>query len=200
MKTTKKIISALLACLLCLGIFTASAFAANYIGEAKAKEIALSKAGVSAEQAQFLTCQFDYDNGVAVYEVEFYFGRTEYSYDINAKTGAVIKAEIDKNETDIPDPNAEYIGKAKAKEIAFKAAGVNEADASRVKVKFDFDDGIAKYEVEFHANGFEYDYEINAISGSIVKAEKEKESGFSSLFFIEWIKRLIEVFKSFFGK
>lgn len=200
MKTTKKIISALLACLLCLGIFSATAFAANYIGEAKAKEIALSKAGISAEQAQFLTCEFDYDNGVAVYEVEFYFGRTEYSYDINAKTGAVIKAEIDKNETSLPDPDAAYIGKAKAKQIAFKAAGVEEANASRVKVKFDFDDGAAKYEIEFHADGFEYEYEIDALSGTVLKAEKEKESGFSSFFFIEWIKKLIEAFKAFFGK
>ena len=116
MKKMKKIISVLLACLLCLSIGMTCAFAANYIGEAKAKEIAFGKAGITAEQARFVTCEFDYDDGVAVYEVEFFFDSVEYSCDINAKTGKVIKFEIDTVVNPLPDTDANYIGKAKAKQ------------------------------------------------------------------------------------
>jgi uncharacterized membrane protein YkoI len=41
-------------------------------------------------------CKLDIENGVKVYDVEFYFGGYEYEYEINAVTGKVIKAEKDK--------------------------------------------------------------------------------------------------------
>ncbi len=200
MKTMKKIVSLVLVCLMCMSVAAFGAFGANYIGEAKAKEIALSAAGVSATDAKFMTCQFDYENGVAVYEVEFYFGSTEYSYDINAKTGAVLKAEIDKNGVNVPDPDAAYIGKAKAKEIAFAAAGVKEADARKVQVKFDFDDGVAKYEVDFHAAKYDYEYDIDALSGNILKAEKDRDFDFSDLFFANLFEKLFAAIKALFNK
>lgn len=200
MKKMKKVISVILACLLCLSIGTTGVFAANYIGEAKAKEIAFSKAGITAEQACFVTCEFDYDDGIAVYEVEFFFDNTEYSCDINAKTGKVIKFEIDTVANPLPDVDANYIGKAKAKQIAFKHAGVDESKASKVKVEFDYDDGIAKYEVDFHADKVDYEYEINAINGKIIKAEKEKDFDFSDFALLQWLMSIIETIRNLFNK
>ncbi len=200
MKTMKKIVSLILVCLFCMSIAATGAFAASYIGEAKAKEIALSTAGVSASDAKFITCVFDYENGTAVYDVEFYYGSTEYSYDINAKTGAVVKAEIDKNGVNVPDPDAAYIGKAKAKEIAFAAAGVKEADAKKVKVQFDFDDGTAKYDVEFHSAKYDYDYEIDALNGNVLKSEKDRDFDFSDLFFASLFEKLFAAIKALFNK
>lgn len=200
MKTMKKIVSIVLVCILCMSVAAFSSLAANYIGEEKAKEVALTAAGVSAADAKFMTCKFDYENGVAVYEVEFYFGSTEYSYDINAKTGAVLKAEIDKNGVNVPDPDAAYIGKAKAKEIAFATAGVKEADAKKVKVKFEFDDGVAKYEVDFHSAKYDYEYDIDALNGSILKAEKDRDFDFSDLFFANLFEKLFAAIKALFNK
>lgn len=199
MKTIKKIVCLVLALALCLSVgATAASAAVGYIGEAKAKEIALSNAGVSESDARFLTCKLDYDDGLTVYDVEFYFGRCEYSYEINAKTGAIVKAEKDEFGTNVPDPDAAYIGEAKAKEIALADAGVKESDARRLKVKFDFDDGRAEYEVEFHADKFDYDYEIDAVTGKIIKAEKDREFSFSDVFFIEWITKMIALLRNFF--
>lgn len=200
MKKMKKIVSVILACLLCLSIGATGVFAANYIGEAKAKEIAFAKAGIAANQARFVTCQFDYDDGVAVYEVEFYFDKTEYSCDINAKTGKVIKFEIDTVGTVLPDADANYIGKAKAKQIAFDHAGVKESKASKVKVEFDFDDGIAKYDVEFHADKVDYEYEINALNGKIIKAEREKDFAFSDFALLQWLMSILEQIRNLFNK
>ncbi len=199
MKTMKKIVCLVLALVLCLSVgATAASAAVGYIGDSKAKEIARATAGVAESDAKFLTCKFDYDDGVAVYDVEFYFDRCEYDYEINAKTGFIIKAEKDVFGPNVPDPDAAYIGEAKAKEIALNDAGVKESDARRLKVKFDFDDGRAEYEVEFHSGKFDYDYEIDAATGRIIKAEKDREFAFSDVFFIEWITKMIALLKNFF--
>ena len=67
------------------------------IGYAKAKSIALNHAGVSENKAYDMEIELDDEDGTLVYEVEFKFGGMEYSYEINAATGAVLKheAEID---------------------------------------------------------------------------------------------------------
>lgn len=65
------------------------------------------------------------------------------------------------------------IGQEKAKEIAFVDAGVNEADAQRVKVSKDMDDGITKYEVDFDAGQTEYSYDIAASDGKILSYDTE---------------------------
>lgn len=71
----------------------------GYIGRTKAQEAALKHAGVSASQAKNLEIEMDCEKGVMVYEVEFYAGNTEYEYDINALTGAVVKAEKEVRKT-----------------------------------------------------------------------------------------------------
>ena len=67
------------------------------IGHAKAKSIALNHAGVSESKAYDMEIELDDEDGTLVYEVEFKFGGMEYSYEINAATGAILKheAEID---------------------------------------------------------------------------------------------------------
>ena len=68
----------------------------TFIGESKAVSVALSNAHVDESLAKNLVCKLDVENGVKVYEVEFYFNGYEYEYDINAVTGKIIKAEKDK--------------------------------------------------------------------------------------------------------
>ena len=67
------------------------------IGHAKAKSIALNHAGVSEGKAYDMDIELDDEDGRLIYEVEFKFGGMEYSYEINAATGAILKheAEID---------------------------------------------------------------------------------------------------------
>ena len=65
------------------------------IGHAKAKAIALNHAGVSENKAYDMEIKLDDEDGTLVYEVEFKFGGMEYSYEINAATGAVLKHEAE---------------------------------------------------------------------------------------------------------
>ena len=71
--------------------------ASGDIGYAKAKSVALNHAGVSEGKAYDMDIELDDEDGTLVYEVEFKSGGMEYSYEINAATGAILKheAEID---------------------------------------------------------------------------------------------------------
>ena len=65
------------------------------IGHAKAKAIALNHAGVSENKAYDMEIELDDEDGALVYEVEFKSGGMEYSYEINAATGAILKHEAE---------------------------------------------------------------------------------------------------------
>ena len=65
------------------------------IGHAKAKSIALNHAGVSENKAYDMESELDDEDGTLVYEVEFKSGNMEYSYEINAATGAILKHEAE---------------------------------------------------------------------------------------------------------
>ena len=65
------------------------------IGYAKAKSIALNHAGVSENKVYDMEIELDDEDGTLVYEVEFKSGNMEYSYEINAATGAILKHEAE---------------------------------------------------------------------------------------------------------
>lgn len=58
-----------------------------------AKAAALAHAGVSADEVRKLECELDREDGAAVYEIEFKAGSMEYEYEVDAATGAILKAE-----------------------------------------------------------------------------------------------------------
>lgn len=61
----------------------------------------------------------------------------------------------------------------RAKTIALNNAGVLEADATFTKVEYKEEDGLSKYDISFYAGGMEYDYEIDAKEGAVLKNEHE---------------------------
>ena len=69
--------------------------ASGDIGYAKAKSVALNHAGVSEGKAYDMGIELDDEDGTLVYEVEFKSGNMEYSYEINAATGAILKHEAE---------------------------------------------------------------------------------------------------------
>ena len=69
--------------------------ASGDIGYAKAKSVALNHAGVSEGKAYDMDIELDDEDGILVYEVEFKSGNMEYSYEINAATGAILKHEAE---------------------------------------------------------------------------------------------------------
>lgn len=152
--------------------------ASNYITAEKAKQAALSHAGVNASDAVFVKAGLDWDDGKVKYEVEFYVGNTEYDYDIDATSGAVLSYDREWDDFSLKNVSSGssstgsssttpdgLISEAKAKEIALAKAP---AGVTVVKCKLDRDDGRYVYEIEMRSGRTEYDCEINAVTGVIV--------------------------------
>ena len=150
-----------------------------YIGAEKAKEIAFAHAGTDATAVLSCKAELDTEDGIMVYDVDFEAGRFEYEYEIDAATGKVLKAEkeIDDDTAASSEkpfvPAPEMIGESKAKTTAFAHAGVSAADVTDYEFKVDTDDGKTVYELDFRVGSTKYEYEIDAATGKVLKAEKE---------------------------
>lgn len=152
--------------------------ASNYITAEQAKSAALSHAGVSANDAIFVKAGLDWDDGKVHYEVEFYAGNTEYDYDIDAVSGAVLSYDREWDDFSLKGyqntdsstgtgstSQSNLITEEKAKEIALAKAP---AGATVVKCKLDRDDGRYVYEIEMRSGYMEYECDINAVTGVII--------------------------------
>lgn len=139
----------------------------------EAKSIALQHAGVEEKDANFLKAEYDHDNGVYYYDIEFIAGNSEYEYDINAQNGNIIKAEKDDNDILQTAASSTLKTKDEAKAIALQHAGLTADKIMAYEIELDNDDAVKHYEIEFKSGGYEYKYDINAESGEIIKSEKE---------------------------
>ena len=61
----------------------------------RAKEIALSHAGLASNQVTFKRTELDFDDGIKKYDIGFYYNYREYSYEIDANTGNILSYEQD---------------------------------------------------------------------------------------------------------
>ncbi len=161
-----------------------SASQSAYIGPEAAKEAALKHAGVSASDATFVEAEYDYDDGRMVYEVEFHVKGTEYDYEIDAQTGAVVKYKNEQNGTNTGSSSANtssFIGESAAKAAALSHAGVSESSTKYCNAWLEYDDGRAEcYEVEFMAGNTRYEYKIALTSATVLESERESYGGSGS--------------------
>ena len=97
----------------------------------------------------------------------------EYEYEIDAVTGAIRERSIETRATAQPAASS-YIGVDQAKSIALKHAGLSAAEVSFTKAKLEKDDGLRKYEIEFIKGSTEYEYEIDAATGSVLEYDVER--------------------------
>ncbi len=155
------------------------------IGTDKAMDIAAAAFGkASTAKMAYSAVDPELDESPAHYEVEITSqSGEEFEYKIDAYTGTILesKREVeDGAETPaeqptkpVPSQTVQDIGYAKAKSIALNHAGVSESKAYDMDIELDDEDGILVYEVEFKSGNMEYDYEINAATGAILKYESE---------------------------
>ena len=138
---------------------------ADDIGVEKAKSAALKHAGLSADKVTFLKAQLDYDDGVRVYDVEFWSGNKEYDYEIDAATGSVRSCDWDIEDYTPVSSSSDTLSKAQIKAIVEKKAGTT---GTYRDFHLDRDDGRLVYEGELRSNGMEYEFEIDAVTGAIL--------------------------------
>lgn len=146
-----------------------------------AKAIALKDADLVEESVTFIKEGKDYDDGVEVYDIEFRSSTHEYEYEIDILTGSILEKSVEKykkkvkKSTKATDTETKYIGVDKAKDIALDHAGLSEDEVFYKKAKLTKDDGRYVYDVEFYSGEYEYEYEIDAVSGKIREHDKERD-------------------------
>lgn len=91
---TAALAAALMAALLCVTSFAAALpwqSVTPDITEEKAQEIAFADSKVDPASIELIKSGMDYDDGWLKYEIDFWSGETKYEYDIDAKSGEIIK-------------------------------------------------------------------------------------------------------------
>ena len=153
--------------------------ASGQIGKDEAKRIALEDAGVAESSTMPMAVELDYDDGVAVYDVEFVVyaddgAVKEYDYEIDATTGAIrsMDNEVERIEyTQGTIHSTDYLSEQEVRDIALaEVPGATEKDLS---LHLDEDDGRLRYEGRIIYQGMEYEFEIDAYSGAIREWDAE---------------------------
>ena len=154
-----------------------------------AKKIALKSAGLKEAEVVFTKAKQEKDDGRRIFDIEFYVeGERVYEYEIDRQTGTVLEecwelwdADDDRADSALSGSKsgtadaADVIGLEEAEAIALKTAGKSAEEVVFKKAKLEKDDGRLVYEIEFYEeDGFEYEYEIDALTGEVLGFEKER--------------------------
>lgn len=146
--------------------------AGSYISAEKARELALADAGVKSAEATFLKTRLDKEDGKMIYEVEFCAGNTEYDYELDAVSGKILEKDYDCDDYDWANRENQQSDRISAD--AAKAIALERLPGGSVyKCELDQDNGRWKYEIELRVNGREYECEIDAATGEILKWEMD---------------------------
>lgn len=155
-----------------------------------AKKVALADVGLAESDVVFKKAALETEDGVQIYEVDFYANDTEFDYDIDPAAAAIIKVETEPMDADDytemealqgraadPAKAAAGITEDMALEIALKDAGVAKSDISSPTVTLEHDDDMNRmeYDVEFHVGTTEYSYAIDPDTGAIFESEVDTD-------------------------
>ena len=102
----------------------------------------------------------------------------EFVKDLQARTDVSVfiqEIELSQILQDRPQPRRMQIGHAAAKAAALTHAGVSESQVYDTDVELDDEDGRWVYEVEFKADGMEYEYVIDAYTSAVLEYDMEQD-------------------------
>lgn len=155
----------------------------------QAQEIALKHAKLTSDQVSFIKTDTELENGIEVYNIEFSYENKEYDYKINSANGEIVEYDSDIEDYDITQQQATKENKSvtpnnqnsnnskitveKAKEISLKHANLKDNQVIFNKTEMDYDNGVQVYDIEFHYNNVEYNYEIDASTGNILSYSQD---------------------------
>ncbi len=149
---------------------------ASLIGEEKALQIALEHAGVALENVAYSQVKLENDDGRWEYDTEFYSGSKEYDYEIDASTGEILGYDHDIESVYLPSAdNAQSSAASVSLETAKSSAlaKVPGAGESNIRINQDYDDGRLIYEGKIIYNTTEYEFEIDATTGTFLEWSAE---------------------------
>lgn len=177
----------------------------EFIGQDVAESLALEAYGLSEPDAVLTSSELKSRNGTDYYCIKFTVNGTAYECDIDALTGSVIELRGPDSSTGdtaaklLTDDSASaadsgtsadsgsqtassgtVLSQDEAKKKALSHAGLSSSQVTFLSCKLEWEDGRRIYDVEFYSNNREYDYEIDASTGEIIKYDYDAEYAASS--------------------
>lgn len=128
---------------------------------------------MSASKATFVRAHLDYEDGRRVYDVEFYSGSKEYDYEIDAASGDILSWDYD----------AEYYtGQAGGQTGSYLSGGGGPPDRGGPGgglrdlpgAASGPDDGRVVYEGEMRDGWTEYEFTLDAVTGTILEWDVDR--------------------------
>ena len=144
------------------------------VDEEMAQKIALEHAGVKATDATITKSKLDYEGRRQVYEIEWYAGGKKYDYEIAVDTGEILSSAYDEKTSgwSVSNSSNVTVSEADAKKTALdRVSGATDKDL--YEWKLDYDDGRPEYEGKIIYGGTEYEFTIDAATGSVMEWDAE---------------------------
>lgn len=168
----KKLITLLFVTFILVGCSNAST---KTITLDEAQEIALAEVDGKVTRAVEET-----DDGRSYYEFDIITNDQKHELEVDASSGKITKNEIDEDyvpsttDTNNQTTNNQttIISNEEAQKIAMDRVGNN---GYLVKCELDNDDGRQVYEIEIKNGRIEYNIDIDAVSGEIIKYEEDHD-------------------------
>lgn len=178
--------------------------AAAYLTSDQIRELALAK----VPEGKIREVDFEREDGRYIYEVDIYQDGTKYELTYDATTGEELSCKTEKGswnptpvvtepettastteresaapETAAPETTAagelekdQLIGEEKARSIALGKA--KNSGAVIIYIKLDREDGRKVYEGEMTDDGYEYEFEIDAYTGTVIDWDVDKRDSY----------------------
>lgn len=158
--------------------------AVGLLGAAGYQASAYNNAKISEEEAVVFV-EEKYDGTVTEFEHDYDDGRSEYELNVkqndhnsvevelNSETGKIIEEEHDDE-----DVNKQLEGTAKKSIISMNEAiaiAMNKQSGHIEEAELDEDDGRLLYEIEIETANGEVEIDIDAVSGKILKVERDDD-------------------------
>ncbi|MFJ7698160.1 PepSY domain-containing protein [Lysinibacillus fusiformis] len=161
-----------------LGVGAAIGSTALLSGSAQEKKILsmqeIEKKALAVVDGTVADIELDQNRNRSVYEVEVHADKEEYDLKFDAYTGKLLKQKKERQDDDdkewVNEVNANTATNLISKEKAVEAA-LTKAKGTVTKIKLD--DGI--YEIELKDGQYEYDVDVDSITGEIVDFEQDME-------------------------
>jgi len=158
-----------------LGVGAAIGSTTLLSGSAQEKKIIsmqeIEKKALAVVDGTVADIELDQNRYRSVYEVEVHADKEEYDLKFDAYTGKLLKQKKERQDDDDNEwVNANTATNLISKEKAIEAA-LTKAKGTVTKIKLD--DGI--YEIELKNGQYEYDVDVDSITGEIVDFEQDME-------------------------
>ncbi|AJK89730.1 MULTISPECIES: PepSY domain-containing protein [Lysinibacillus] len=158
-----------------LGVGAAIGSTTLLSGSAQEKKILsmqeIEKKALAVVNGTVADIELDQNRYRSVYEVEVHADKEEYDLKFDAYTGKLLKQKKERQDDDDNEwVNANTTTNLISKEKAIEAA-LTKAKGTVTKIKLD--DGI--YEIELKNGQYEYDVDVDSITGEIVDFEQDME-------------------------